>query len=161
MDMKSLQFRPFVLRAVVPLVGLVLAISIAVFLLLLWSSARTNEIAIDRQENLLALVLSQSQFTIAHDQESATVWDDAVNHVKNPDSAEWIDSNLGRWMHTYFGHDAAYILNGKNEPTFVFVDSKVADTSAFQAVEAQVAPLAAKLRDLLRNPNPDGYATGY
>lgn len=155
--MKRFQFRPFVLRTVVPLTGLALAISIGVFLLLLWSSSRTNQIAIERQESLVALVLSQSQFMIAHDQESATVWDDAVDHVKRPDSAEWIDSNLGRWMHTYFGHDAAYVLNGKNEPVFAFADGKVADPSAFQAVEAQVAPLATKLRDLLRNPNPDGY----
>jgi diguanylate cyclase (GGDEF)-like protein len=155
--MKYLQLRPFVMRTVIPLMGLILFVSLAVFLLLLWSSARTNQIAIDRQESLLALVLSQSQFTIAHDQESATVWDDAVNHVKRPDSAEWIDSNLGRWMHTYFGHDAAYILNGNNEATFAFADGKIAEPSAFQAVKAKVAPLALKLRDLLRNPNPDGY----
>lgn len=149
--------RRFVLRTVLPLFALIVAAAIAVFLLLLWSSTGANQVAIERQESLLGLVVSQAQFTIAHDQESATVWDEAVNHVKRPKDVTWIDSNLGSWMHTYFGHDAAYILDGHNRAIFAFAGKAVADPSAYGAVASQVTPLASKLRDMLRHPDPEGY----
>ncbi|PSH62294.1 bifunctional diguanylate cyclase/phosphodiesterase [Phyllobacterium brassicacearum] len=153
----SFTTRKFLLRTALPVLATVIAICIAVSALVVWSSRETDKIAVARQESLLALVVSQAQLLIAHDQESSTVWDDAVLHVKLTDNEEWLNSNLGSWMSTYFGHDAAYVLNTNDDPIFAFADGKIADKSAYDAVRPTVEPLAAKLREMLRNPDPNGY----
>jgi diguanylate cyclase (GGDEF)-like protein len=147
----------FLFRATLPILGIAMAVCFAIFALLAWSSRMTDEIAVERQEGLLALVLSQVQFSIAHDQESATVWDEAVRQVKSPDSAEWLNTNLGGWMTTYFGHDAVYILDPKDNGLFAFAGGKMIDRAAYDSVKASVAPLALKLRESLRHPDPKGY----
>ncbi len=153
----SFTTRKFLLRTALPVLATVIAICIAVSALVVWSSRETDKIAVARQESLLALVVSQAQLLIAHDQESSTVWDDAVLHVKLTDNEEWLNSNLGSWMSTYFGHDAAYVLNTNDDPIFAFADGKIADKSVYDAVRPTVEPLAAKLREMLRNPDPNGY----
>lgn len=150
-------YRKFLLLTAMPVLGMIVAVCIAVSALIVWSSRETDKIAIERQESLLALVVSQAQFTIAHDQESSTVWDEAVRQVRIPENGEWLNSNLGSWMSTYFGHDGAYILNPGNDAIFAFADGKVADHSTYDAVRPSVAPLALKLRQMLRNPEPNGY----
>lgn len=76
--------------------------------LLVWAGQEADEVAVDRQVALATLVVSNLRETIAHNQESVTVWDDAVTAVRQASNAEWIDYNLGSWMQTYFGHDGAY-----------------------------------------------------
>ena len=125
----SFTTRKFLLRTALPVLATVIAICIAVSVLVVWSSRETDKIAVARQESLLALVVSQAQLLIAHDQESSTVWDDAVLHVKMVDNEEWLNSNLGSWMSTYFGHDGAYVLNSNDDPIFAFSDGKVAEIS--------------------------------
>jgi diguanylate cyclase (GGDEF)-like protein len=147
----------FLFRATLPIFGIAMAVCLAIFALLAWSSRMTDQIAVERQERLLALVLSQAQFSVAHDQESATVWDDAIRQVKSPDSAEWLNNNLGGWMTTYFGHDVVYLLDGKDNVLYAFADGKQIDRAAYESVEPSVAPLASKLRQSLRHPDPNGY----
>ncbi|MBZ9653447.1 bifunctional diguanylate cyclase/phosphodiesterase [Phyllobacterium lublinensis] len=147
----------FLLRTALPVLAAVLAICIAVSVLVVWSSRETDKVAVSRQESLLALVVSQAQFLIAHDQESSTVWDDAVQHVKMPDNVDWLNNNLGAWMSTYFGHDGAYVLDTKDDPIFAFSDGKIAENSVYETLRPAVEPLAAKLRAMLRNPDPNGY----
>ncbi|MGO8565405.1 bifunctional diguanylate cyclase/phosphodiesterase, partial [Rhizobium ruizarguesonis] len=69
---------------------------------LYWAADRTDEVAAVRQKGLVSLIVSKMQSAVAHDQESATVWDDAVVKTKERD-LDWLDANLGRWMNTYFG----------------------------------------------------------
>lgn len=142
----------FLTQVVVPVLGIVGATCIAVFALMHWSSSKTDQIAVERQERLLALVLSQAQYNLAHDQESATVWDDAVRMVKARNT-DWLDSNLGSWMNTYFGHDAAYVLNPKNDAVFTSENGAIAELPAYEAVKPSVEPLIARLRELMRNPD--------
>ena len=132
-----------IIVAAVAAAGLVTAV-------LFWSSLRADRISIDRQASLMRLVISQAQDQVAHDQESATVWDDAVRGVRENDP-EWMDGNLGRWMHSYFGHDGAFVLDQSDQPTYAFIDGAVASPGpAFSAIADQVRPLVAKLRSDLR-----------
>lgn len=106
------------------LIGLLpLLISALVGALLLgtlyWAAARTDEVAAQRQKDLVTLIVSKIQSAVAHDQESATVWDDAVVKTRQRD-LDWIDGNLGQWMNTYFGHDAAVVLS-PDGPIYEFI----------------------------------------
>src|SRR3954447_15511322 len=102
--------RLFLMRTALPVIGVTLLIAAAATGLLLWSTIQTDSVAAARQKSLVGLIMSKLESAVAHDQESVTVWDDAVNALRGGD-AKWIDTNLGSWMHTYFGHDQVYILD--------------------------------------------------
>lgn len=141
-----------------PIILAALAAAGFVSAVLFWSSLRADRISIDRQASLMRLVISQAQESVAHDQESATVWDDAIDGVRK-NQTDWIDANLGTWMHTYFGHDGAFILDQTNAPTYAFIDGNVtAAGPAFSAIADQVRPLAVKLRDDLRTLDQESIA---
>ncbi len=138
--------RHFLIKTALPIILAALAAAALVSAVLFWSSFRADRISIDRQTSLMRLVISQAQESVAHDQESATVWDDAIRGVKENDP-EWMDANLGAWMHTYFGHDGAFVLDQADVPTYAFIDGKVSPAGpAFSDISAQVLPLTAQLR---------------
>jgi len=114
---------------------------------LLLSAAKSDQAAIQRQQGLLNLVVGNLEEEVAHNQESATVWDDAVVEVRQRNS-EWMASNLGEWMHSYFRHDAALVLNASDGLVYEFIAEP--STSASGAEIAELAkPLVERLRQRL------------
>ena len=137
----------FFRRVAVPtLVGVVMLVTL-IGLLLSWAGREADQVAVSRQVALANVVIGNLRDTIAHNQESVTVWDDAVRAVHQKDAAEWIDYNLGSWMNTYFGHDGAFILDPADRPIYQF--STADQEEPFRGLEAVAAPLVAELRRLL------------
>ncbi|WP_263622946.1 CHASE4 domain-containing protein [Rhizobium sp. T1470] len=95
------------------------------------------------------------QAAVAHDQESATVWDDAVRNVSDG-NADWMEMNLGKWMFTYFQHDRAYVIAPDGRAVYVFASDEANSAKAYQEVRDVVSPLADRLRARL----VDGDDTG-
>jgi len=159
--MPSLESGPrrqrFFAKTGLPIILAAVAVGVAFCSFLVWSSHQTDQVAIERQGRLVALVISQLRSGIAHDQESVTVWDDAVNAVKfGTADRDWIDNNLGTWMHTYFGHDGAYILDPFDRPVYAFLGSEIAEPSAYDRIASNTAPLVKALRAKLRSPDTTG-----
>lgn len=84
-----------------------------------WSAVESDAVSVMRQQDLVNLVISKLQQRVAHDQESVTVWDEAVVKASQPDPT-WIDLNLGSWMHSYFQHDVLIVLDAQGEPIYHF-----------------------------------------
>ncbi|KQW26391.1 diguanylate cyclase [Rhizobium sp. Root274] len=131
--------------------GLPLMLTVVTVILLLGAlflaATKADEAAAKRQERLLKLVVSNLAISVAHDQESATVWDDAVEYTKRRDM-EWMASNLGEWMHTYFEHDAALVLASDEQIIYSFVAHPEASADA-PAIVAAAAPLIRRLKPRL------------
>lgn len=147
--------RRFLLTKTIPAIVLTLSIGAAMFLLLAWSSHQADHASFTRQQQLVNLVVSQLRTQIAHDQESSTVWDDAVLNAK-AENAEWLDNNVGSWMHTYFGHDELYVLNPSNQPVYSFAHEEVSKPDAYSEIAPEVAPLVTKLRQKMRDGDESG-----
>lgn len=135
------------LQVAVPIL-IAVGLSLALYATLRWSSHQSDLVSSTRQKQLVDFIVSRLQANISHDQESSTVWDDAVNAVQNGINTEWLDNNLGKWMHTYFGHDGAFILNPKRELVYAFLANEQ-DTSAYDTVKSASEPLALKLQTRL------------
>jgi diguanylate cyclase (GGDEF)-like protein len=116
--------------------------------LLFWAGREADDIAVSRQIALANVVIGNLRSEIAHDQESVTVWDDAVVAVGRTDSAEWIDYNLGSWMNTYFGHDGAFVLDTRNRAIYQF--ATIEQDEPYDGLKTVAAPLVARLREKLR-----------
>ncbi|WP_442921034.1 putative bifunctional diguanylate cyclase/phosphodiesterase [Mesorhizobium sp. Cs1321R2N1] len=147
--------RLFLLRTALPVIGLTLLIAMITAGLLLWSTIQTDRVAAARQRSLVGLIISKLESAVAHDQESVTVWDDAVNALRSGD-AKWLDTNLGSWMHTYFGHDEVYILDANNAPVYAFSDGSIVDPGSYRSIQATTAPLVQTLRARLKRGDTEG-----
>ncbi|MBZ9701704.1 MULTISPECIES: EAL domain-containing protein [unclassified Mesorhizobium] len=69
---------------------------------------------------------------------------------------EWLDANLGSWMKTYFGHDAAYIVNPANQPIYASVDGAKREPSSLANIWPPTSALVNDLRKRLRRGDRAG-----
>jgi diguanylate cyclase (GGDEF)-like protein len=151
---------PFLARIALPAIAMVVMLAIVLTAVVFLAASNANQLAAERQENLAKTVLQQRIDRVAHDQEAVTIWDDAVKRVRapNPDF-QWIDDNLGVWLHAYYGHDAAFIVSDSDRPIYAMRDGRRATPAPFdREVWAVVAPLIAELRAKLRKPSAHNIA---
>jgi len=122
---------------------------------MMYAVMQSDRSSIERQDNLIALVVEKMQSTIAHDQESATVWDDAVTKVAEEDQ-EWMDSNLGRWMNSYFGHDGAFVLSPTDQLVYGYSAAEADEDVAFAPIALDARKLVTRLRERLASGDTAG-----
>jgi len=128
-----------------------LAVALLVGGLLLWSTSAVDRVSFDRQQQVVSTVLAESVARVAHDQESVTVWDDSLRQLAaRPRDLAWMDSNLGVWMHGYYGHDAVYILDPADRPVYAMEDGRRIGPEGFARVSAALLPMVAHLRATMR-----------
>lgn len=140
------------MRSWLPAALAVILSALAIGALLLWSTNAVDDISLQRQERLVSTVLAQSLARIPHDQESVTVWDDSIVRLRQrPLDLNWLDNNVGIWLHTYYGHDAAYVLDPDNRPLYAMADGTRGDPRDFDAVAATALPLVRELRTRMRS----------
>jgi diguanylate cyclase (GGDEF)-like protein len=146
----------FILNFAFPLT-LAMGLSFALYLTLTWSARQSDHLAQERQGQLVALIISNMQAGIAHDQESSSVWDDAVRVVmsQTPD-LEWLENNLGQWMQTYFQHDGAFIISPKDDILLGFLDGQRDRHAAYARIADAARPLIEKLRSRLAQQDDTG-----
>ena len=104
--------------------------------------------ALQRQKAFVANGLQDAVNGLMREQESVSVWDDAVNFAKAHDQ-QWMSENLGEWMYSYYGHDRAFVLDEHDQPVHVMEDGKTVAAARYAAAEPIVAPAVHKLRALM------------
>lgn len=146
----------FSLRILVPvIVGLTMTAG-GVLGFVLWSAQSVDERSLERQTALARHVIDTQLARIPHDQQSITIWDDSIVHLRAGDSA-WVDSNLGSWMFDYFGHDDVIIVDGANAPVYAMDKGKAVDPLNAKTDLADLAPLISDLRRLIQGGAIDAY----
>ncbi len=148
------------LRAVVlPTGATLLLLAAIVGAILEFSTSRTDQLALVRQNQRVSVAVAQSIASITVDQEASTYWDDAVVRTRErPLDLIWIDNNLGVWFHTYYKFDEVYLLDRHDAPIYAMQNGRRAAPAAFKRVAGQALELAAGLRKRLSVSRlaPDG-----
>jgi diguanylate cyclase (GGDEF)-like protein len=133
----------------------IVVIMAALLLIFVILAARdADRLAIDRQQHLIATVLEQNIRMVAHDQEAATVWEDSVRQVRSrPLDMGWLDSNLGVWFNTYYGHDEVFVLDDHDRPIYAMQAGRRSDPRLYERqLGPRMAPLVLELRAKLLHP---------
>lgn len=129
----------------------------AIYASVYWSAGGADDVAAARQTRLFQLVISKLRMELAHEQESVTVWDEAIDAVTaQTKDQEWLDMNLGRWMHTYFGHDGAFVLSSAGRPVYAFWRAERRGPEAFDEVADAAMPLIRNLKSRLAAGDESG-----
>ena len=137
-------------RLAVASVFTVVATALLVFGVVLWSSSRIDQVTYERQLRTVASALDRSVQKIPYDQESVTIWDDAILKVKTSFDPKWVELNLGVWMHEYFKHDRIYIVDANDRVVYTMIDGKtvpVASDRPNDPVPGLIATLRQKMAD--------------
>jgi len=119
-----------------------------------WAALRIDDRAVARQVEAVTRGLSElSQRTVV-EQKSSTVWDDAVQHVRDGDD-KWIADNLAEWVSSYFGHDLVYLLDPSDHPIRAVANGVRIGEGAYDRNRAVLDPLVRRLRSQMAARSAD------
>ncbi|MFC7704317.1 putative bifunctional diguanylate cyclase/phosphodiesterase [Plastorhodobacter daqingensis] len=77
--------------------------------------------AAEHESRLALHRLKAEQEQLPVQQQSATIWDDAVRAAQS-DNRQWLIENLGTWLQEYFGHDETMLVSPEGYLTYVWRD---------------------------------------
>lgn len=103
--------------------------------------------AADREERLALRALDTERDQLSVEQQSATIWDDALAAVIARD-LRFMDDNLGVWMHDYYGHDETYILTHDGQPIYAAIRGASADPAVMTDAGSAISAVVGRLRSL-------------
>ncbi len=150
----------FSVGLLVPVIVCLLATAVATFGFVMWSAQGVDQRAADRQTALARHVIERQLDRIPHDQESVTLWDEAVLNTKLSFDRTWVDTNLASWMRDYFGHDDVLVLDQRNQPIYAMLEGAPASLAEARLAFTDVEPLAAELRLRIMSGAIDDYVAG-
>ncbi|MEX6508937.1 diguanylate cyclase [Jiella sp. M17.18] len=133
-----------------PVLGLLILTGVFVAFTAYWSATETDDDSIQRETTLVRRLLDQRIADVTKNQQTSTTWDDAVDEVLGPRHLDWLDANLGVWMHTYFGIDRVFILDGGDHSIYAMIGGTRLAPDTYFSHAATLAPIVAQLRRLRR-----------
>jgi diguanylate cyclase (GGDEF)-like protein len=156
----SAQRARFSVAYLIPVALCLIAAAAASIALVIWSAAGVDQRSLEQETALARHAIATQLEQIPHEQESSTLWDDAVTHVRLQPDNTWIDNNLGIWMHDFFGYDEVIILDGDNQPFYAMRDGRDVDLKTAAAQLPDLRPLIAELRRKLAGGGLATYLAG-
>jgi sensor domain CHASE-containing protein len=153
MQHRSRQFRTKVIFPVIAIMAASLAFAgSAVF----WAVRQSNDLSVERQLRMTDRNIRAIVGELAQQQEMVAVWDDTVKELAkvSPDW-EWIDENIGVWLHLTFGQDQVYLLKADNEPIYAAISGKRVSSNEFNLARPGLRSL---LQGLRGDPGSPHYA---
>ena len=122
-----------------------------------WAMSEVDALAEVREQTLLARALEDEKAQIAQEQQSVTVWDDAYLATRRDDQI-WMEENLGVWLHDFYGHDQAFVLDAADKPVHAMIDGKTVPPRTFNAEKGEILPLVRDLRNEVAEADDPGEA---
>jgi diguanylate cyclase (GGDEF)-like protein len=126
----------------------------------LWSAHGVDQRSLARQASLARHIVQSQLELVPRDQESVSIWDDAVSRTKLDFDRAWIDDNLGVWMNEYFGQDEVLVLDDRNQPIYAMKQGASIDPQAVAGLLPGLTESIASLRDLVDQGAIDAYLDG-
>jgi len=141
-------------KILIPMVVVMLAgVGIAGFGLY-WATTRSDYVAVERQVQTTRRAIDDIIARLALEQETVAVWDDSASHLHraHPDMT-WINDNTGVWLHSIFGHDQTFILNGRDQPVYANIEGSMVAASRFEAIRNDLRLQLEETRGRRNAPN--------
>src|SRR5690242_18683628 len=92
----------FSARVLAPTAASLLITGAAVFAFILWSTQDIDKNADAHESALAAGALQKTIESVPHNQQSVAIWDDAIQNTKVEVNKDWLDSNMGVWMGSFY-----------------------------------------------------------
>ena len=126
-----------------------------------WSASETDLASVERETQLIRRLVDERIGQITRDQMTSTTWDVAVRKISDPVDADWLDDNLGIWMHDYFGIDRVFILDGSDRSIYAMIDGKRQPHDAYFSHGSVIGPIVTELRSVEAAPDAAAAAPAF
>ena len=137
-------------------ITMAVALSAALYLTVNVAAEQSDAASLAKERAGVQYVISNLNSSVAHDQENVTVWDQAVTEIEKGDDHVWLDSNLGSWMHQYFGHDGSFVVKADGSVALEYLAEESNSRGSYAKIAAVADPLISKLRTrLVAGERPD------
>ena len=151
----------FSARVLAPAAASLLATGAAVFAFVLWSTQDIDRQADAHETALAAGAVQKTIASVPLNQQSVTIWDDAIQNAKFEVNKDWLDNNLGVWMGSFYGFDQVFILNDHDLPVYSMSNgASPSEAGLFQKERDLIAPRVAELRSQVASGALAAYRKG-
>jgi diguanylate cyclase (GGDEF)-like protein len=117
----------------------------AVLAYIAWTTAAIDQRALERQTDMIAQEIDRSLKSMPHDLESVAIWDDSVIRTRDFDYG-WVHSNMGVWLHEFFGHDLSSVVDSNNIAIYAMRDGAADHAVIGMPIDNAIAALVARVR---------------
>ncbi|RAZ85169.1 putative bifunctional diguanylate cyclase/phosphodiesterase [Cereibacter johrii] len=134
--------------------AILLACLVATLSVLFLSYTAVNAVDADaeaRQIRFAQRAIVRETRRLLEQQQASTVWDEAVLHVRNG-NRDWIDANLGTWMHEQYGQDETYIVDPDSRIVYVAREGVTGQPGPRSTLPPAVETMVEQMRAATRNP---------
>jgi diguanylate cyclase (GGDEF)-like protein len=146
----------FSAAVLLPVVLALVITAAAVLGFVFWSTASIDERALARQTAMFEKVIESRRARLEHELAGIAVRDDTVVNTSLLFSYNWVDRNLGRWMHDFFGHNKLVVLDATAQPIYVMENGKAAGMDAYRRFASPVQGLVNRVRSMPSTPDATG-----
>ena len=126
---------------------LLLAVAITLIGGLFWSTARSDEITVQRQERTAKHAIELALDELAQQQETVAIWDEAAEKMTAPvKDQRWLRDNMTGWLSRIFDHDEGFLLDRDERLVQAASDGRVVPATHYERLKADFAPLVDTVR---------------
>ncbi|MEB5973264.1 putative bifunctional diguanylate cyclase/phosphodiesterase [Pantoea dispersa] len=113
--------RNFLREVILPLVAILLLTFTGAGFGLFWSTSVTNHEAREQQQRMIAVSFNQSLSEHLRQLRSLTRWSPLADQLAQPQpDSDWLNQNVGSWLHDMFDHQLIVLLDRTNQPIAVW-----------------------------------------
>jgi len=138
----------FSAAVLLPVVLALVITAAAVLGFVFWSTANIDERALEQQSTMFEHVIEARRTRLEHELASVAFRDDAVVNTRLMFNANWVDRNIGRWMHEFFGHNRIVVLDATAQPLYMMEDGVSVDPRNYGEIASPVQQLVNRVRAL-------------
>src|SRR5438874_1933252 len=126
---------------------MLLAVALVSIAGLYWSTRQSDEVSVERQVRVTRHSINIALDEPAQQQEPVAVWDESAIYMTQPHpNQEWLNDNIGFWLHRIFAHDEVFLLDGRDRLVQADTEGVVVPATRYQTLRADVAPLLLMVR---------------
>lgn len=146
----------FAAAVLLPVVLALVITAAGVLGFVIWSTGSIDERALERQNAMFKQVIEARRARLEHELSSIAVSDNTVVNTRLMFNFNWVDHNIGRWMHEFFGHDRTVVLDGQSQPIYMMEDGVSVAPQGYQHIAGPIQPLVDKVRARALAPSAPG-----
>lgn len=143
----------------IPVVALLVTCFGSILVLLLVTTAAQDRMQVERERQALETALATAEGMTQHDLQDYAKWDDAVRHIAQGFSTDWVDDNVTAYLGGTQGYPHIFALDGQDHTLFSYRSRAGARDDARAILGKDFAQSLSHVRAM---PRPDGpIATGF
>ncbi|WP_170848444.1 EAL domain-containing protein [Devosia sp. YR412] len=153
----TLQRWQFSAAVLLPVVLALVITAAAVLAFVFWTTTNIDQRAVERQQAMLQGVMATRRGLLVQQLGTVATRNDTVVNAGVILNFQWVDANLGKWLHDVYGHDLTVVLDAAGHPLYIMENGVTVEQPAFEQLAAPLRALIDDVRAMPVQPTTAGH----